>query len=370
MLGVLAYSIPPVSTGTYVAGVQKGDWAFYGDIHSPDTSPLSLVPPEPFRSLAQAQSIRVEVQDVAGASIKAKQSWELLNQTDPKNVTLTTNVETGAGNLTGWIVAGHLNVSNTIPGNFYLIQSPTINSTTSITYWGTTRAVNVLDTTQQYPGYPGVMYHALVHWDSETGVLLEVTLTVYSISYPSLSFTGWVRITDTSLWPNPNRPDFAIDARTSSFILEAGSLTRILVTVDSLYGFAGAVRLNARVSPPGPTATLQPENISVGPGGPFTATLTINVTSSVVPGNYTVLVTGTNNKTTHSTAVRLTVKNPHVAEEAPDTILGVPPAEFYTITGVLAGGTAAGAVLTLRRRRYSGPRNMRLQAVLAISSEE
>ncbi len=464
MLAFLVSFTVPTFAGAYLPGVKKGDWVFYGDVHWPDTFSL-FVPPEPFRSLALTQSSRVEVRDVAWASITARQSWDLLNQTDLKNVTLTTNVQNGAGNLTGWIVAGQLKATDTILGNFYLIQSPTINSTIQIMYWGTTRTVNVLDTTQPYPGYPGVKYHALVYWDSETGFLLEVTLTVYNIYYPSLSFTGWVKITDTSLWANPNRPeftmsaipsslavsagtsgafvlnltntgsvsakinvtvavsenftvtprtqlvqldpvrssillltvsgarsgdytvltvaksgsvyrrvsvellvsDFGIVAGTRSFTLEAGSQTAILVTVNSLYGFAGSVRVNDRVSPSGPVVTVQPENLSVGPGGPFTATLTVSVDSSVVPGAYTILVTGTSNSTAHSITLHLMV-NPHA--RASDTILGIPSVEFYSITGVLVAVTAGGAFLTLRRRRYSGPQNMRLQAVLGISSEK
>ncbi len=337
--------------GAYIPGVKRSDWVFYGNVHSDWVS--ILPPPEPFRSLTLTQSIRNQVQDVSSPSVTANQSWDLLNETDLKNITLTGNVQTGVGNLTGWIVAANLTKSNLVPLNFYGIQSATINDTLQRTYWGTSRTVNLLNTTKPVPLFPGFTANIVVYWDRATGFLMDLNVTVSGSNFYSVSAKAWVGVTDTSFSPNPNRPEFMVSASPPSLVFPMGTYGTFELTLNNKGSVPANITVTSTVSPSGPTVTPTTRIVYLGPE--VSSTLTIAV-AAASPGNYAILAISKSGSTYQRVTVPLKVtpsKEPPPAEKAPGTILGIPPTEFYTITGALAAAAVGGAFLTLRRRRYS-----------------
>jgi hypothetical protein len=97
--------------------------------------------------------------------------------------------------------------------------------------------------------------------------------------------------------------DFSISASPTNINIQQGSSGTSTISTAVTSGSAGTVNLSASVSPAGPTASLNPTSVTAG----GSSTLTVNVGSSVAPGNYTVTVTGTEGSNTHTTTVTVTV---------------------------------------------------------------
>lgn len=356
MLSVLACPTAPAFAGTYLPGVKNGDWAYYGDIHSDPIPFGSIVPlPEPLRSLSVTQSIRTQVEDVSVPNVNARQSWRLLNQTSLKNVTLTGNLQTGAGNLTGWIIAANLNRSDVVQINFYGIRSAMINDTVQKSYWGKTRTVDLLNTTQPVPQFPGLKARIVGYWDRSTGFLMDFNLTVSGqFSYTLVSFNAWVGVTDTSFSPNPDRPEFSLSANPTRIVSSTGITEAFELTLKNTGRVSTSITVTSTISPVGPTVSPRTRIVPLAPG--ISSIFAVTVAAASI-GNYTILVTGTSDKTTHSTTINLIVKNPSVPGKTPDAILGMPQVEFYTALGVLGAGITGGTVLTLSRRKRSRHRS-------------
>jgi hypothetical protein len=102
-----------------------------------------------------------------------------------------------------------------------------------------------------------------------------------------------------------SQPDFSISANPNALTVAPGSSGTSTITVGSISGFSGTVGLSSSVT--GITASLSANSI---PNSAGTSTLTVQTTSSTVPGTYTVTVTGLSGSLTHSAQVVVTVPPP------------------------------------------------------------
>jgi kumamolisin len=109
----------------------------------------------------------------------------------------------------------------------------------------------------------------------------------------------------SSITPSPN---FTISATSPVMIAQSASGNSTVTTTVS-GGFSSSIGLSASGQPSGVTVSFSPATISVPGSG--TSTMTITVGSSVTPGNYTIIVTGTSGGTQHTASVSLTVATHH-----------------------------------------------------------
>ena len=99
-------------------------------------------------------------------------------------------------------------------------------------------------------------------------------------------------------------PSFALSALPASVGINQGSTGTSTISVQSLYGFNGAVALSIAGLPAGVTASFSPTSTS------GTSVLTLAVSSSAAPATSTLTVTGTSGSLTATTSISLAVHGP------------------------------------------------------------
>jgi hypothetical protein len=186
---------------SYYPGVKPGDSATYGQVHASWKANLAPVSPvTPVKDYLGVSSITVTVQNVAGPSVTARQTYNFANGTT-RSIVWVENVQTGTRNMSTaipWIIASSL----VAPESIY--NSPlasTIEHTVQGVYAGSVRTVNIINSTQPEPG--GFSKFVQI-WDEKTGVLLGFDLNyVVSNANYQVSASASTQMTQTSLWVSP-----------------------------------------------------------------------------------------------------------------------------------------------------------------------
>ena len=142
---------------------------------------------------------------------------------------------------------------------------------------------------------PGQSKSATLTVTSKTPGTYTVTVTATSGSIVH-SLTIPVAISDFSISTSPN-----------SITVARGTTITSTISLSSLYGFAGTVKLTSAVSPTGPKATLSNTSAALTSGQTKTITLTITSTTTTPTGTYTVTVTGTSGGIVHKTTITFTL---------------------------------------------------------------
>jgi hypothetical protein len=125
------------------------------------------------------------------------------------------------------------------------------------------------------------------------------TLTITGTSGSSLTHS-----TTVTMVVNSAAPDFTIVASPGSRTVTRGTVTTYTVTVAAVNGFSGPVNLTAGSSPAGVTLSFNPTSVN----GSGSSTMTVTTSGSMLPGTYTLGVTGTSGALVHSTSVTLVVR--------------------------------------------------------------
>jgi uncharacterized membrane protein len=173
------------------------------------------------------------------------------------------------------------------------------------------------------------------------------------IASDSTGFSHWV-------WVNETISPVNVVVNPTQFNIPIGSSATSQIVVSSLSGFNLTVAMSASISTPGPTISLTNNFINFSASvAPVTLTLIINLSSTVAPGNYVVLVTATAMShrwfcqcdyynMTNTTPVYVFAVGPSPPPSGPGSspppqpngstagIFGVPLTEFYGIVGALA----------------------------------
>jgi uncharacterized membrane protein len=114
-------------------------------------------------------------------------------------------------------------------------------------------------------------------------------------------------------------PDFSGFSSPTSQTVIAGANTSYTITINPLYGSMYDVALSLAGSPTGVTSTFVPATVPAANG---TSLLSVNTTSSAVPGTYSLTLTGTaTNGVVHSAPLTL-VLNPATADFSGDITPG------------------------------------------------
>ena len=138
-------------------------------------------------------------------------------------------------------------------------------------------------------------------------------------------------VTNIVFGNSPPNPDFSITTSPTSVLLNTGTSASVSVSLNGLAGFNSPVSLSVSGAPSGITATFNPSTVT--PTG--TGTLMLAADRSVLPGNYSLVVSGSGGGNSHSAAINVTVAT-------------TPPGDFAVSTGLgmLPGGSASGTVWT------------------------
>lgn len=289
----------PLSNGAgpaYTPGVAKGYFTRLATDAS-WTSSYGLPAPPPISDLMDARQIDNIVTGVSGTGVTAEQYWVLNNATGFRASSLVGDVSSGTGNFSYWIIAGGLTTGQHVYNN---ASSPTINSTTTRTYFGNARTVNILTLTLSisslYPGVTGTI-SATLTWDQTTGVLLELYFSV-SVTSPIMA-SGYAHavVGDTNIFET-SYPNCLLLAEPFNLTIARGS-----TLVSRLYGvsfnnFLDNVTLRSNVYPvlsnnlPNePSASVTPAAIAVSSTGSQNSSLSVTASLQSNPGLYRVNVT-------------------------------------------------------------------------------
>lgn len=188
-----AFTVFPLMTGAvnYVPGVKAGDWIKYGQYKV--TWSGNGTPPSYISDEQKVEWYRIDVENVSGTTVSMNVTVELNNGTQRSaqdDVDVLGNASMGGIPL---LIASGL--KNGDPVN-NLTSSPTINQTTTGTYAGATRNVNLAESTSVSGNQT---YTSRIYWDQSTGIMLEI----YSKS-PVYGGQGYselsIKATETNMW--------------------------------------------------------------------------------------------------------------------------------------------------------------------------
>lgn len=144
-------------------------------------------------------------------------------------------------------------------------------------------------------------------------------------------------------------PDFQISAAAASpASVPPGSSATSKVSIGALNGFNSAVALTCSSGISGVTCALDSTSVTPSGNTNATSTLTINATTAVSPGTYSVTISGTSGSNLHSTSVTLAV--------APDFSMG--PASGSSTSQTISAGQSASFSLVLTSSAVSGMVNL------------
>lgn len=118
--------------------------------------------------------------------------------------------------------------------------------------------------------------------------------------------TDATNTTTVQLVVNNAGDNFSMSASPNNLTLNQGSQGTSTISTTMTSGAPETINLSASVSPTGPTATLNPTNVTTG----GSSTLTVSVNNAVAVGSYNVTVTGTGQtgNQTQTATVSVTVK--------------------------------------------------------------
>jgi hypothetical protein len=124
----------------------------------------------------------------------------------------------------------------------------------------------------------------------------------------------------------------------------------VTVTLSPFYGFAGTATLavNSTTSLAG-SFSVNP--LFLGAGSSVLSILSIGASTDLKPGSYTLLVIAHVGSVSRSVSITVRVDVSRTLRSASLTILGLPPVEFWAITGGIITTVIFGGALVYRRRR-------------------
>ncbi len=162
-------------------------------------------------------------------------------------------------------------------------------------------------------------------------------VTWHPPSSPGHGYSSW-ELHPLTAWrvSNGTSPDISMVSNPLSLSVQQGQSTTSTIALQSLDNFSGTVAL---VSGPSPvianstTTSLNPNNVSLAPGGSATSILTVKTLQSTPPGNYKVSVKAMSGALVRILTIALVVKSP-----PPDFTMSVSPTSMTVPIG--STGTA------------------------------
>jgi uncharacterized membrane protein len=316
---------------TYSPGVKVGDSVTFGKISAIWMS--NSTPPRFIQQFNHTVSVQETITSASGKTVTANQTFNYENGTS-ETFTGIVNVQDGNGTLGIFVIAGELSAGDQVyqapsPSSF-----PRIGETVTKPYANALRSINVVNATDNLGGPQSQI---LLHWDVNTGLLLEV---LEKASYPSNKYSLYFEVTSTNVWQPSSIPDFGFDTiQHSSMSLHLGEPGIYTLTFDSTNNFTGIINLWPTVlnsTQPKPGLSLTQNNVLLVPGHSNSSALKFSTNDSTPLGTYMFSVNGTSNGLSHTVILAVTVSSP-------DFEITAQPANLTIETG-----TSKTSVITIR----------------------
>jgi hypothetical protein len=138
----------------------------------------------------------------------------------------------------------------------------------------------------------------------------------------------------------------------SSLTIDAGSQASVTLALSPFYGFTGTATfaVNSTTSLAG-SFSVNPVSLSTGSSA--LSVLHIAASNNLQPGSYVLIITANVGSISRSVSVTVKVDAPRILPSASLTILGLPPIEFWAITGIIVATAIFSGALAYRRRKRS-----------------
>jgi len=199
---------------TYSPGVKVGDSVTFGKISAIWMS--NSTPPRFIQQFNHTVSVQETITSASGKIVTANQTFNYENGTS-ETFTGSVNVQDGNGTLGIFVIAGELSAGDQVYRAPSPSSLPRIGETVTKPYANALRSINVVNATDNLRGPQSQI---LLHWDVNTGLLLEV---LEKASYPSNKYSLYFEVTSTNVWQPSSIPDFGFDTiQHSSMSLHLG----------------------------------------------------------------------------------------------------------------------------------------------------
>ena len=238
--------LPPllVRAENYTVGVKSGDWMKYGQFtvtwNGTGTEP-SYVTEE-----KKLDWVRVDVENVSGTTVTLNFTIHYNNGTQTPQ---TMNVDVASSSMNGYfLIASNLKSGDNITSE---ASSSTINQTTTGTYAGATRNVNLLESTTVFQNQTTT---SKTYWDQSTGIMVEAYAETPSYGYPGAYISVLIKATETNMW---NADLIGTIASNLIYIIAAAII--MIVAVVAVVIFLRRKKLESPPPPPPPSQQPQTE---------------------------------------------------------------------------------------------------------------
>lgn len=193
-----------------LVGVNVGDWVKYSVRRlGPDS--IAWRPPP----MATAVWVKIEVQNVSGTVIKARETTHLTDGSESVS-TISWDLQKAERMSVSYILPANLSVGSSVGSRDVWIPTGigsvnlTLNATLSRSYGGVTREVNQLNWSYLLPYLEYWNNHTEeCYWDRETGFLLEKTSQTRYVELGDTPMsTLQLKISDTNMWEMETEESF------------------------------------------------------------------------------------------------------------------------------------------------------------------
>jgi hypothetical protein len=257
------------SNANDIVGVSKGDWIKYGEFSASWNG--TGTEPSYCARMRDSDWFKIEIAGISGDAVTMLLSGVFKNGTNMPGLPATTTIDlaTGQGN-TPFVGYGNEHVGMLIPANSNegdvvhqqcggVFSTFAINGTTQGTYCGENRTLNFLDIATTNSKSSSTIK---IHWDKTTGILVEVNMTVTTITPVAQRVESTMKATETNMWEsNLTEPTGSENRSTGVFGLILRNLIYIVVIVVLIaIAIIGALFAVRRRSKPTLTSTHDSSN--------------------------------------------------------------------------------------------------------------
>jgi hypothetical protein len=187
-------------------GVSENQWFKYSHAFEWSSSDPNATIPSYFELFNETESTLITILNVSGTNVTFQSVMHLKNGTDLTNFHLT-DVDTGEGNATNWVVSANLDPNDSLytTGEYSAWK---INETIVRTYPDVTRDTNHVNITAEM-NMTGVYMYASTnfYWDRSTGIVVEMAIIQMSqMEGIQTNMTSIITITESDVWVIPEFP--------------------------------------------------------------------------------------------------------------------------------------------------------------------
>lgn len=203
----LGFGFTTVIAPERTVGVNVDEWFRYSHVFNWESSDPNATIPPMLELIKEMEWTFITILDVSGTNVTFQRVMHLKNGTELPPEGAITDVDTGDGNATVWVVSANLNPNDTLytAGDYSIWR---INETISRTYPDVTRDTNHVNLTAEM-NMSGVYMHTSqnFYWDKSTGILVE-TAVVQQSHMESIwtNMTSIITITESDVWVIPELP--------------------------------------------------------------------------------------------------------------------------------------------------------------------